>query len=243
MHKSKLTKLLCLVLSLMMILCAAPITVFAADESVTYIERSWDAAGKKVVEETKTASATAITGSETTLNGGWYVVKGSVLADNRITVNGDNDNPTCIILADGCMLKASSGITVNSDKALVIYGQTGETGLLEAIAGIYNAAIGGPKSAAGGTVIVNGGTVTAIGGEYGAGIGGGRDGNGGKVTINGGTVNATGGDYGAGIGSGYGTFVRGGGTVIVNGGTITAKGGRLSAGIGGGNQYNENDWN
>lgn len=81
----------------------------------------------------------------------------------------------------------------------------------------------------GGTMTINGGTVTAIG-HGGAGIGGGEGGVGGIVTINGGTVTARSDYHGAGIGGGYQSA---GGAVIINGGTVTATGGD-TAGIGGG---------
>lgn len=97
----------------------------------------------------------------------------------------------------------------------------------------------------GGTVIINGGTVTATGGEhwgYSAGIGGqgdqygvARGGNGGTVTINGGTVTAvSGGQYAAGIGGGGGTgSVDGaGGTITITGGLVRATGGSSATAIG-----------
>ena len=84
------------------------------------------------------------------------------------------------------------------------------------------AGIGGDRKEGGGTVTINGGTVTAqtlrTGG---AGIGGGVRGTGGTVTINNGTVMALGGLDGAGIGGG---LDGAGGTVTINGGTVTAQG-------------------
>ena len=102
---------------------------------------------------------------------------------------------------------------------------------LSATGGKYGAGIGGGVECSGGTVVINGGSVTATGGDYGAGIGGGRKGDGGMVTISGGTVSATGGLSAAGIGGGY---EGAGGILTINGGTVTATGGIGGAGIGGG---------
>lgn len=124
-----------------------------------------------------------------------------------------------------------------------------EKGVVEAI-GQWNVGIGGRDIIGyydGGTVIINGGIVTATGGSPGtfggAGIGGvgtvgtSGGGNGGTITINGGTVTAKGGSFAAGIGGGgtAGNSSGGnGGTIDINGGTITATGGDYAAGIGGG---------
>lgn len=124
-----------------------------------------------------------------------------------------------------------------------------EKGVVEAI-GQWNVGIGGRNENGyydGGTVVINGGIVTATGGcpgTYGgAGIGGMSSGfwgggNGGTITINGGTVTATGGSYAAGIGGGgtAGSSSSGGngGTITINDGTVTATGGPYAAGIGGG---------
>lgn len=127
----------------------------------------------------------------------------------------------------------------------------------------YGAGIGGSRGSENcGTVIIQGGNITAIGG-YGeasrsvssyststhgaAGIGGAdgigvRGGNGGTVLIEGGTVTATGGAYAPGIGGGSsnssGVAIGGdGGSITITGGTVNATCDRfrgVGAGIGGG---------
>jgi len=115
------------------------------------------------------------------------------------------------------------------------------------IANITGAGIGsncnpvGPSIA--GTIIIDGGSITAsgwgggtkTGSGAGIGSGAGEGGNGGTITINGGIVTATGGYWknrgGAGIGGGwYGNS----GIITINGGDVTANGGSNGAGIGGG---------
>ncbi|HEX2985624.1 MAG TPA: cadherin-like beta sandwich domain-containing protein [Caproiciproducens sp.] len=88
-----------------------------------------------------------------------------------------------------------------------------------------------------GTIIINGGRITANGRNiyngYGAGIGGGAGDAGGSITINGGTVTATS-CYGAGIGGGGSNYTGGaGGIITINRGTVTAQS-VFGAGIGGG---------
>ena len=141
---------------------------------------------------------------------------------------------------------------------LTIYGQTAQSGQLEAIGTSGVAGIGGGEGCSGSNITINGGTVKATGGASAAGIGGGGKGSGSYITINGGTVTARGGhagigggfkgsgsnititggtgradsgNEGAGIGGGaYGS----GSNITINGGTVTANGGRQAAGIGGG---------
>ena len=254
-------------MSLMMILCAAPLTAFAAD-TVKYIDREWDATKKEVVETEKSIDEyTVMTEDITTLSdNGWYVVNGDVDISSRIMLEGSAN----IILTDGCFLYAQMGIEVIEGKTLVIYGQKGEPGALYAtngttgqssIGGSSNAAggtviikggevdagcsvryiggsgIGGGTKGAGGTVTVYGGDVTAKGGRSGSGIGGGSNAAGGTLTVYGGTVYAKGGKYGAGIGGGQSGA---GGTVTVNGGNVIVTGGESAAGIGGGKEATSN---
>ncbi len=128
-----------------------------------------------------------------------------------------------------------AGIGVESDEN----GDSGTViingGKITAIGDDESAGIGGGYFGDGGTVAINGGTVTAIGGDYAAGIGGGKYGGGGTVTLSGGTVSATGGKNGAGIGSGESGM---GGTITINSGMVTATGGENGAGIGGGHLAN-----
>ncbi len=226
-----------------------------------YIDRRWDEDSKQVIstEVDIPSGAKSITANTTELSGGWYILSENIETESRIVVKGTADNPTNIILLDGVTLEAKDGIEVNEGYVLNIYGQKNDTGKIVAQsdrshkAGIggyggnggtvtvnggtvsatsySGAGIGGGNAGIGGTVTVNGGTVTATS-KLGAGIGGGKQGNGGIVTVNGGTVTATS-ESGAGIGGGYGYDIGGdGGTVTVNGGTVTATS-INGAGIGG----------
>ncbi len=188
----------------------------------------------------------SVTASNNTLTAGWWVVTEDAKISPCLTVEGD----VRLILEDGVTLNAYQGIRVTGNNNLTIYGQTEGTGTLVAKGGTNAAGIGGKGGESGGTITINGGTVTATGskgsGIYqysagGAGIGGGNSGSGGTITINGGTVTATGDACSAGIGGGsYGE----GGTITINGGSVNATGGGYQtspesaggAGIGGGTE-------
>ncbi|MFR5876185.1 MAG: hypothetical protein ACLUFN_06820 [Eubacterium sp.] len=244
---SKLKKLLCMIIALIMAVSTMPLTAFAAQSSVSYRDAAWD--GSQVVFTDKTATCTSVESSSSavTWTEGWYVVSGTVTVSDTITVSGAVD----LVLTDGCTLNAQKGIVVTSGNQLTVYGQTESSGKLVAtgtsgivsgisvdIAGIGGNSYLGQSGSTCGTVIINGGNITATGGQYAAGIGGAgysyKTHNGGTITINAGTVNAKGGDSAAGIGGGnYGS----GGNITINGGTVTANGGNYyGAGIGGG-QY------
>ena len=222
------------VISLLLAICLlpglTPISVRAEENAAGEDEPMAIAAGIPYIDadgSSKTqGSATDVTESTITWNNGWYVVSGNVTVSERITVSGTVN----LILGDSCNLKANKGIEVSEGNSLTVYGQAGQTGNLSATGDYHNAGIGG-SSGAGGTVIINGGSVNATGGTSGAGIGGGYSCAGGEVTINGGIVKATGNGDGAGIGGGS---KGAGGTVTINGGTVTATGGPNGAGIGGG---------
>lgn len=184
----------------------------------------------------QTELASQIESTTTSLESGWYIVKGNVAINSTLTVSGD----VKLILADGANLTVTpsnsdnAGINVAAGNSLSIYIQSDGTGSLTATAiqTGNGAGIGGNKNEACGSVAIYGGNVTATGGFYGAGIGGGRNGAGGTVAIYGGTVTATGVYYGAGIGGGY---YGAGGTITIEGGTVTATSSNSGAGIGGGN--------
>jgi uncharacterized repeat protein (TIGR02543 family) len=103
------------------------------------------------------------------------------------------------------------------------------------------AGIGGGVGQDGGTVIINGGTVTATGAIGGAGIGTGVGSSGNindiNLTINGGIVTATGGTNGAGIGGG--TNMANAGNITINGGIVTANGGAVTQ-MGGSGNFGKN---
>ena len=137
----------------------------------------------------------------------WYVVTG---ADVTLSQGAICYGDVRLILADGAKLTATggadqAGITVSGEgNSLTIYGQTAQSGQLEANGGENGAGIGGGGLRGSGVYItINGGKVTANGGTSGAGIGGGAGGNGLVITINGGTVTANGGKAASAIGSGH----------------------------------------
>ncbi len=142
-----------------------------------------------------------------------------------------------------------AGIALVESSTLII--TKASTGSLDVTGGSYCAGIGGDYEAgwSQGTLVIEGGTVTAKGGMYGAGIGAGLYDSHtllgsigtptGAVVITGGTVNATGGDYAAGIGTGGVLLgpvdIIGSSLVYISGGNVTANGGyKGGAGIGGG---------
>ena len=89
-------------------------------------------------------------------------------------------------------MTCKNGIQVTTYAELNIYGQEGETGLLDAQVDLSDdAAIGGNSGEQGGQINICSGKVKAYSySSYGAGIGGGYNGNGGNIKIKGGVVNA-----------------------------------------------------
>ena len=161
----------------------------------------------------------------------WIIIDGDVTFTNRVTVGGTAN----VILKDGATLTASKGVYVPEGSTLNIYAQsTGDDkGALVATGSSNNAGIGSGSNYddACGTIVINGGNITATGGTYASGIGGSK---GGTITVNGGYVEANG-SYAPGIGVPSDGVV--GGMFTFNGGTVIANGGdQWSAGIGG---YNE----
>ena len=203
------------------------------------------------------ASATEVTSSDTTWSTGWYVVTGNVIigtdeTPQRVTVSGD----VHLILTDGCTLTVNGGIQVQDDdnditngsaNALTIYAQSTDKSTMGKLIATgakrdNNAVIGGNggNSYGGscGTIIINGGTVTATSTGYGAGIGSGsgtHGGSGGEVMITGGTVKASS-SRGAGIGVGYsdseignsGTFQTNNGNAVIFASSIGDQSGKTS---------------
>ncbi len=183
-----------------------------------------------------------------------------------VTLNNVNDNAAApivcngdatIILADGSVntlaaLSSEAGIRAGgTGKTLTIDAETAGTGKLTATGGSSGGAGIGTRyapSASCGTIIINGGTISATGGGQSAGIGTGEPNDTQKcdaIEINGGTISATGGEKAAGIGTGFtrgytqncGTITIGAGVTSVtatkgtgNGGTPTDTPNSIGAG-------------
>ena len=108
-------------------------TVLAAQQtdSVSYVERSWNSSG--VSASQKTVNATKITASNADwvdLYDGWYYVTGNVEMGGGTTlrINGS----TKLILCDGCTLTVKEGVYIKDECRLTIYGQSKDTGTLNA---------------------------------------------------------------------------------------------------------------
>ena len=169
--------------------------------------------------------AAGIGGGNTSSAGGIYIYRGNIVAAGGLAAAGIGSGADP---AEEYAYIRIYGGTVNA-KGGEAYGSTDVN---------CGAGIGGGRNCEGGTIIIEGGDVTAIGGANAAGIGGGGNGGGGEITISAGTViasapylddNITG---GAAIGSGaYGE----GGEITISGGTVIARGGQSGdAGTGGG---------
>lgn len=204
--------------------------------STTYVKRSWNEGTKTVESENKFVTGAIPVSANTTFEDGkWYVVDSNVTIGDRTKVNGTAN----LILADGFKLTLSTGIDVTENATLNIYGQTNDSGKLEAsTTHTKRSAIGGNENNnTAGTVTIHGGNITASTSYYGAGIGGGYKGSGGITTIYGGTVNAKS-KSGAGIGGGYQGSC---GIITIYGGTVNASASSTSkdasgAGIGCGSE-------
>lgn len=211
-------------------LSIVPVSV-SAKEGVPYTERTWQ--DSAIVESTEICSDFNTLGeSAKQLETGWYVVDSDLTLSDRLTVANDQD--VHMILCDGCKLNAPKGVIVSDTARLTVYGQSGNTGVLEA----YNpdgAGIGGLDEKKAGTMLFKGGTINATGGGKDAGIGTGKndDSKFRMIEVYGGTVNAKGGHMGAGIGAGRDNDTN---SEVINiyGGTVNANGGKYGAGIGGG---------
>ena len=178
-------------------------------------------------------NATAVTSTTTSWSNGWYMLYDDETIANRISVSGTVN----LILCNGATLTASKGITVGSDATFNVYAQSTDEATMGALVASAegnsnNAAIGGMNNVQFGSIVINGGKITAITNNVcGAAIGGGYGSNSGSITINGGIVSATAGDYSnsAGIGGGNNGYVA---SVTLNGGIITATGDAQYGGAG-----------
>ena len=155
-----------------------------------------------------------------TINGGYIVAQGGTSASG---IGGAYNYRLD--------LKLDCTITINGGKIIAKAGRGSA------------AAIGGGPRSSSGTIVINGGDITAIGtsdssGSGGPGIGGGNQGSVDSITINGGKILACGGGQSAGIGGERCSI----GSIVINGGEITALGGEIGgAGIGAGaySSFNE----
>ena len=163
---------------------------------------------------------------------GHVMAFGSVEISERVTVSGD----VTLILLDDARLKTVEGIRVNSGNSLTVCAQsTGDRmGALVSTNVKYGAAIGSDNNCDSGTLIFNGGNVSASTWtryDTGAAIGGGLNGKATSIAIHGGTVAGWAGN-GAGIGSGNNAD---GGVITITGGAVNGMASNSGgAGIGGG---------
>ena len=235
-------RILSILLTLCMVLCLVPITVFAAGE-LPDVKLSVPTTFDKTVDLTKQNKELKIKDSKT------YLIKGSAdpnwYFQYRIKIDGKNNTPH--IFLDGVRIQAPE-----DGPAIELYG--GASACLyfigndsELIGAENFAALQKNKTDGYLRVLVQTGTkLTCQGGTYGAGIGGSKvgiknfsQGHGMNLhfgslatDIYGGEILATSGAFGAGIGGGQGGGV--GEWIYVYSGKLTARSVSQGAGIGGG---------
>ena len=174
---------------------------------------------------------------EVTISGGWYVVKGNVTYQNRLTIDAEYEpefaeeyglEPARIILCDGCRLDLKQGIHLGRDNGLMIYAQSQGTGTLnaeydETRKQIGHAVIGGnePREFSG-YLDINGGVINVTGRTCGACLGGSEGGSLDEINIRGGKIRLENKEGAPAIGVGL-CYNRGNiGTVNITGGEIYA---------------------
>ena len=211
-----------LITLLMMLLTT--MTAWADTETVSYIDENG---------ETQTVTATVLTGSETAIYNGWYVVSSNITYTGTVTLTGNVN----LILADGCTMNVGTsivrindyGIYGDNDYDLTIYGQStgADMGKLSLYSKCFNnirakniTINGGNVTAdnngvgivvlmANNDITINGGNVTvSANDDHSKGISADRD-----INIKGGTVTASGTECG---------IAADGGTITLGGGTVTA---------------------
>ena len=199
---------------------------------IEYVDENGET--QSIAEYIELTSATDVSD----LPSGWYAVLGEVKYTSQVKFKGKAH----FILADGATLdvEVASGNAIDATENLTIYGQNGQSGILNASAAAGSQNSHGIHSF--GDITISGGTVTASGPGFGihgskevtisggnVTATGGKDGiNCNSVTINGGNVSATGGNYG----------IYGYNGVTISGGTITA-----SAAAGRQNSYGIHSYN
>ena len=223
-------KLLSVVTCLALCLTLLPAAALAADGPVTYLQRGWN--GSAVTEELRTVETyTTIDSGTTQWSDGWYVASGQVTIDRSgepdpddrcVSVTGD----VYLILADACVLTIKAAINLEQGASLTIYGQSGDSGELNALIASEGIAT---------SLTLCGGNVSATADAIDCAIGGTVDENSGgyigNLSIYGGAVTAT-------SNSGVAIFTgKGYGSVNIYGGTVTASSG-TGAAIGGGGGAN-----
>lgn len=211
-----------------------------------YIECSWDAENKTVVQNLRVIpyGTTSVTSSTTTLSG-WHEVSGNVTINGNVICEGD----ARLILHDNAHLTIKGGLSVNktnTNNSLTIYCQsygdsmgkltvTCDTELCNGIGGnLINS-----QKMPHGTITIHGGDIYTKGGPCAVGLGSIRSGSS-PITIFGGRVEAHAGEVvSSGVNelacSGIGIIGNGGSGVslIVYGGDVYAYGASDAAGIGG----------
>ena len=174
-------------------------TVAYAKWSVSYI----DGIGNKQVAE----NVTRLTGTETALQSGWYLLDDNITRSNSLQISGDVN----IILADGYTLtaecyanyigKCDNSPIFGSDGNLTIYGQSKQTGKIVTSTIGYNHTFDVPN------VTVNGGIITANATSTSAAYGINAQ----NLTVNRGSITASG-------AAGYGINAE---NLTINGGVVT----------------------
>lgn len=174
-------------------------TVAYAKWSASYI----DGNGNKQVAE----NVTWLTGAETALQSGWYLLDNNISYSNSLKISGDVN----IILADGYTLTAKCYANYNgkcdnspifgSDGNLTIYGQSKQTGEIITSTSGYNHTFDVPN------VTVNGGIITANATSTSAAYGINAQ----NLTVNRGSITASG-------AAGYGINAE---NLTINGGVVT----------------------
>ena len=215
---------------------------------------AWDGDLSKLTAQSTAAFATATDGMTITgtlaSNVKISIADGATVTLKDVTINGtDSDSYkwaglTCAgdatITLEGAntvkgFWKYYPGLFVPKGKTLTIKGSGSLNASNEKAAGIGGCCVdvtSGIQKEQGscGTIVIEGGTITATGGANAAGIGCGNGSDCDGVTIKGGTVTATGGTTAAGIGSAQTESSCG--DILISGGTVTATGGDYAAGVG-----------
>ena len=202
----------------------APATVQAIGDYTLTITAQGSYGGSKNVLFTVT-NKMPITSSSTTLTTGGYKVYNNVTISERINISGN----VVLNLGEGAKLTAPKGIELSEGNSLTINGP-GELFIERIDHGTQDWGKSGIGASRVGTLVINGGTITAKASTAAAGIGGDRENtSGGSITINGGVVFIQGGPTGSGIGAGLEGRC---GDIVINGGQVTVEGGYMGAGIG-----------